>query len=169
MAEATAYKADRSLLLIGAVAAAFGLYFILMGFGLLPEPSKRNAPLWIGIPACLAFFCAGACVIVRGLLGLNDKQSDLPDDAPLWMKAVYYFAGTVAAGGLASVGSWVAFGGGTRHFNMSVSGFMSGSVSEGIGRTLFGFGAIMVWLMVIALARRSARKVFGKKAPAPSP
>src|SRR3972149_3258187 len=166
MADATAYKADRRLLLIGTIAAAFGLYFILMGFGLLPEPSKRNAPLWIGIPAGLAFLCAGACVIVRGLLGLDDKQGDLPDDAPLWMKAVYYYSGTVAAGGLASVGTWIAFGAGPRHFNMSVSGFFSGSAGAGIGRAVFGLGAILTWLLVIAMARRSARKVFGNKSGA---
>lgn len=161
MADETVRKTDRSLLFIGALAGAFGLYFILLGFGVLPEPSRRNAPLWIGIPAGFAFLCAGVCVIVRGMLGLDDKQRELPDSAPLWMKAVYCYSGVMAAASLAAVGTWVAFGGGTRHFSMS--GLFTGSVSEGIGRTAFGISAIITWLFVAALAHRSTKKVFGKK------
>lgn len=67
----------------------------------------------------------------------------------------------MAAAGLAGIGSWVAFGGG--HHGIKMSGAISGPVGEGIGRTVFGIGAIITWILVIHMARVSAKKFFGKK------
>jgi hypothetical protein len=161
MADRIARSPDRSTLLIGAIAAAFGLYLCLVGFGLLPEPSRRNGPLWLGAAAGIAFLFAGLSVMVRGLIGLKDNESELPEEAPLWAKALYWFAGVAAAGSLSMVGTWVAFGGGDRHFNMT--GLIAGPLNEGIGRALFGLGTIIAWFITIALAQHGARKIFGKK------
>jgi hypothetical protein len=82
------------------------------------------------------FFPAGAAVIVRGLIGVDDSASDLPTDTPLWATAIYWLSTLLAAAGLASLATWVAFGGGTREFSMT--GTIAGPVGEGIGRTAFG-------------------------------
>ncbi len=154
-------RPDRGLLAIGTVVAGGGFYFMLVGLALLPPPSHSDAPLWVAFFCGLAFFAAGAAVLVRGALGLSDKVREIPADAPLALKTIYWLSGVIAAASLAGVGTWVAFGAGPRHFSMS--GLLSGSVSDGIGRTVFGIGAILSWLIVVALARASAKKIFGKK------
>jgi hypothetical protein len=68
--------------------------------------------------------------------------------------------GLLVASALAAIGTWVAFGDGTRHFSMM--GFIFGHVGEGIGRTAFGIGAIISWLIVATMARVAAKKIFGK-------
>jgi hypothetical protein len=164
MAGQIAPSPDRTQLGIGALASAFGLYFCLVGLGLLPEPSHRIGPLWLATFAGLAFLCAGISVTVRGFLGMDDKSRELPESAPLWMKTVYWLSGVAAASCLAAIGTWIAFGAGPRGFN--ISGPFSGPVGEGIGRAIFGIGTILTWLMVIALARAGAKKIFGKKSGA---
>ena len=61
---------------------------------------------------------------------------------------------------LAAMGTWVAFGGGARHF--SVADFINGPIGEGIGRAAFGLGTIIAWLIAAVFARTGWRKVFGK-------
>jgi hypothetical protein len=68
--------------------------------------------------------------------------------------------GLLVASSLAAIGTWVAFGGGRRHFSMMR--FIFGHVGEGIGRTAFGIGAIISWLIVATMARVAAKKIFGK-------
>ena len=77
---------------IGAGAAAAGFYFILVGLGVLPVPGgPRNlhGPLWIVLAAGLAFFLAGAAVLVQ-VMGRANDSGDLPPDAPLWLRVVHY-------------------------------------------------------------------------------
>jgi hypothetical protein len=161
MAEPTAPTADRSLIVIGILTAAAGLYFALVGIAAVPPPSRINGPIWLALVVGAVFFAAGISVIVRGLSGADDQSGDLPDSAPVWMKTVYWLDSVIAAAGLAAIGTWVAFGGGTRHFNMA--GPIAGPVGEGIGRTIFGIGAIITWLIALAFARAGAKKIFGKK------
>lgn len=76
------------------------------------------------------------------------------------MKVVYWLCGAVAMASLAAIGTWVAFGSGERAFSMA--GLIDSSISAGIGRAIFGICTIMTWVMVIALMRAGARKIFGK-------
>jgi hypothetical protein len=152
---------DRFLLGIGALCVAAGLYFGLIGLGLVRPPSKVNGPLWLVLCAGLVFAAGGLTVIVRGALGMDDKQQDLPANAPQWLKVMCWLAGLTVAAGLALIGTWIAFGPGEREFTMSAT--ISGPIGGGVGRVMFGIGAIMTWLMVIAFARHGARKLFGKK------
>jgi hypothetical protein len=146
----------------GALTATAGLYFCLVGFGVLPPPGRINGLIWFVTCAGLVFLAGGAAVIVRGELGLADSVRELPDDAPAWLRAIYTLAGLAAAAAvLACIGRWMAFGSGHRGFKMS--GPVSGAVGETIGRTLFGIGAIVTWILVIHMARVSAKKFFGKK------
>ena len=161
MADQNASSTSWSLIALGMLTTAAGAYFGLVGFETLPPPSRINGPIWISLFVGLVFFAGGVSVIVSGATGAYDSSGDLPADAPLWVATIYWLSGVLAAAGLAGIGTWVAFGGGTRHF--SISGFFSGSVGEGIGRTVFGIGAIITWLLVAAMAHRGAKKIFGKK------
>jgi hypothetical protein len=150
-----------TLLAIGTAVGGGGLYFVLVGIGLLPAPSRTYAPGSVIVCCGLVFFATGISVLVRGWLGLDDKVQELPEESPAAIKIVYSLSGLTAVAALAGVGTWVAFGTGERHF--SVSGPISGPVGDGIGRIVFGIGAILTWLIVVVMARASARKIFGKK------
>lgn len=161
MAAQPSSSPDRGVIAIGAVVAAGGFYFMLVGLAIVPPPSHSEAPGWVAFCCGLAFFAAGLSVLMRGALGLSDTVREIPADAPWALKTIYWLCGVIAAASLAGVGTWVAFGPGTRHFTLS--GAIGGPVGEGIGRTMFGIGAILAWLIVAALAHASAKKIFGKK------
>lgn len=151
---------DRSLLAIGAACAAGGVYFVLVGFGTLPPPSKINGPLWLSICVGLVFLAGGVMVLVRGWLNVPDAQ-DLPADAPRALIALQWIATVAASAGLATAGTWVAFGDGPRQFVLPIP--LGGSLGEIIGRAAFGLGAVIAWLITLAFARVGAKKVFEKK------
>ena len=152
---------DLKLVALGVLTTAAGVYFGLVGLEALPPPSKINGPIWLSLFVGLIFFAGGVSVIVSGATGAYDRSGELPADAPLWVATIYWLSGVLAAAGLAGIGTWVAFGSGTRHFSMA--GLIAGPVGEGIGRTIFGIGAIITWLLVAVMARAGAKKIFGKK------
>ena len=151
---------DPQLLAIGTVCAAGGIYFVLVGCGLTPPPSKLNGPQWLATCIGLVFLAGGVLVLVRGWLGVADAQ-DLPDDAPRALIALQWIATVGAVVGLATAATWVAFGEGPRQFVLPVVAW--GSWAEGIGRAGFAFGALLAWLIAVLMARAGAKKVFGKK------
>jgi hypothetical protein len=95
-----------------------------------------------------------------GLQGLarGDEKGEIPPDAPAWMHVAQYLMIVGILGSLASVGSWVAFGPGERAFSGSF-GAVSGGLSSGIGRTVFGIGAIICWLATAGFALAGQRKL----------
>ena len=151
---------DWRLVAIGLAGNAVGVYFALVGLGELPPPSRINGPIWLSLLIGLIVFAGSMAVVVRGIIGGDDSNGEMPENAPRWAKIVYWLTGVACAAGLAGLGTWVAFGAGTRHF--SISGFVSGTVGETIGRTVFGIGTLITWLLVVALARNGAKKIFGK-------
>jgi len=161
MADQNTCSPNWSLIALGVLTAAAGAYFGLVGFEIAPPPSRVNGPIWIALFVGLVFFSSGVAVIVSGATGAYDRAGELPADTPVWIATVYWLAGVLAAAGLAGIGTWVAFGGGPRAFSMS--GFISGPLNEIIGRTVFGIGAIITWLLVVLMARAGAKKIFGKK------
>jgi uncharacterized membrane protein YedE/YeeE len=136
------------------------VYFILVGFGLTPPPSKINGPMWLSTCVGLVFLAGGAMVLVRGWLGVADSQ-ELPDDAPRALIALQWIAVVACCAGLATAGTWVAFGEGERHFVLPLP--VWGSLAEYIGRAAFGFGALLAWLIAALMARQAVKKVFGSK------
>ena len=147
---------------LGIACAAGGGYFVLVGFGLLPPPGDTSAPAAIVVAAGLAFLFAGLTCVVRAKAGMSDHDSDVPDRAPLWTKLAYRALGIGVAGALAIIGTWIAIGSGPRAFTISAPFGDMRTTGEAIGRTMFGLGAVIVWIYVIALTVSTVRKIFGR-------
>ena len=161
MVEETARKHDWGLLAIGAIGVAGGLYLALSGVGFVPLPSRLHGPNWLAVAAGLIFLAAGLSVLVRGWIAVPDNQANLPAGTPVALVAVQWLAAFTIMAGLASIGTWVAFGAGTRQFSMSLP--FTGSIGETIGRTAFAIGAIITWLMAAGVAYSGLSKILGKK------
>ncbi len=92
---------DRQLLVIGSACAALGLYFVLVGLGLAPAPSKINGPQWPATCVGLVFLAGAVMVLVRGWLNLPGAQ-DVPADAPRALLALELIAVVAYCAGLVS-------------------------------------------------------------------
>ncbi len=149
------------LRLIGALASAIGLYFLLVGLGLLPVPGgPRNlhAPLWVVALAGLVFLLGGVAVLVNHLAGANEN-GDFPAGAPRWAEVARYLIGVVLFASFALIGSFIALAGDSRQFSGGVP-FLAG-LNVSIARIMFGFGALICWLATIGFAISGARKLLG--------
>jgi len=144
-------KTDKPTIPVGVLFAGIGLYFVLVGVGVLPVPGgprNLNAPLWVVVCAGLAFLLGGLAVIVGAAGGANEKGT-LPKNAPAWMKAAQQLLVIAIFGVLAAMGTWVAFGPGDRQFSGNVPLF--GGIGEFVGRGVFGFGAVVMWLCTLLM------------------
>ncbi len=88
MAQPNKPASKTETIVVGAIAAAAGFYFALVGAGLLPVPGGTrdlHAPLWILLCAGLAFLMGGLAV-VHGALLRNEgtPAGELPPNAPRW-------------------------------------------------------------------------------------
>jgi hypothetical protein len=155
-----ARKADRSLLAIGALFAGAGLYFILVGLGVLPAPGRIYGPHWLVFAAGLVFIAGGISVLVRGWLFVPDHESQLPADAPGAAATLQWIAALVIIVSLASIGSWIAFAGDDRAFATNVP--VQGSLRETVSRVAFGIGAVITWLLAAAVAAKGLRRILRK-------
>jgi hypothetical protein len=144
---------------LGVAFAAAGLYFMLGAGGLLPMP-EANGPTFVVFCAGAAFLFAGLTCMVRAKAGMGDHQSDVPDDAALWIKLVYRVLGIGVTGALATIGTWIAIGSGPRAFTISGSFGEMQTSGQTLGRVMFGLGAVIVWIYVIALTIGTVRKLF---------
>jgi hypothetical protein len=148
---------------IGVVFAAVGGYFILVSLGAVPAPGGANGPPAIVFCAGLAFLCAGVAAMLRARAGMTDNQTEMPGDAPQWAQFCYRVTGIAVAGSLAAIGTWIAIGSGPRSFSLSAPFVEMRTAGETIGRTVFGLGAVIVWIYVIALTVGTVRKLFSRR------
>lgn len=119
------------MLAIGVALAGGGFYLALVSLGLARSPSHINGPNWLGFAAGLVFFAGGLSVLVRASLRVPDKQPHLPDNAPAIAVVMQWLAALTIIAELASIGTWIAFGAGTRQFSISLP--VWGSLAEMIG------------------------------------
>jgi hypothetical protein len=151
-------KPDRSMIVWGLACLMGGIAMILASVGVIPfEPRAGEAPLWVLTLCGSAFALAGLCVALQAIGHASRSTGELPPGAPFWMRAAQSALGLGAAGLVALIGSWVAFGPGERAF--SIAGFISGPANEVLGRTVFGFGAVIAWLCVILGAVQALRRL----------
>lgn len=158
------------MVVFGLIAAGAGLYFSLVGLGLVPAPGRANAPGWVVACAGLVFLLGGLAVALQGAAGA-DGNGRLPAGAPAWINIARHFAVLVVVGCLASVGTWVALRGQADKFSMSLPvvgkiGIGGIGFAEMFARGGFGIGALITWLYFVALARRSLRLLRGAIATA---
>ena len=157
----TARSFDWTLWAIGIAWPAADFIWRWWAWGCAARRASINGPNWLGFAAGLVFFAAGLSVLVRAWLHVPDKQPNLPDNAPAIAVAIQWLAALTIIVALASIGTWIAFGPGPRQFSMSLP--VWGSLAEMIGRAMFGFGAIITWLMAALMAYAGAKKIFGSK------
>jgi hypothetical protein len=153
---------------IGIAFALGGIYFILVAMDVVPPPGEANGPPAVVFCAGLAFLLAGLTCMVRAKAGMADHHDDVPDAAPLWLKLSYRALGIGVAGALALIGTWIAIGGGPRAFTLSSPFGEMHTTGELIGRSVFGLGAVVVWIYVIALTVGTVRKFFGSSSVTPA-
>jgi hypothetical protein len=141
---------------IGLLTVGVGLYFSLIGLGLLPIPGgPRNlhGPLWIVLCCGLAFLLGGCCILLQRAAKANPVTGEMPANAPHWVRVAQYLMGVAIFACFALIGSWIAFGPGERTFG--------GTVPTGptFGRIVFGIGAIITWAATIGFAVSGFRKL----------
>jgi hypothetical protein len=127
-----------------------------------PPPGGEDAvhgPLWIVLCAGLAFLLGGSAVVTRAMVPGDIPQGDLPPDAPRWIHVTQYALGVAVMACLALVGTWIAFGAGTRSFSVSAPFFETSGGGEMFGRVVFGIGAALTCLGAIAFAVGGARRI----------
>lgn len=146
---------------LGLAFAAAGVYFMLGAGGVLPMP-EANGPSFIVFCAGAAFLFAGLTCMLSARAGMGGHQTDLPEDAPLAFKLAYRILGIGVTGALATIGTWIAIGSGPRAF--TISGTLGEMQTSGqtLGRVVFGLGAVVVWIYVIALTVGTVRKLFNR-------
>jgi hypothetical protein len=153
----------KELLGLGVGLSAVGLYFILIGFSVLPVPGGRHnlhGPLWLSTCIGLIFLLAGAAFLLQRF-GRANANAELASDAPRWMRTAQQLIMLALFGCFALIGSWVAVGGDAKHFSGS---FLVFDVPTNglIARAAFGLGALILWLYFAGMVVSMARKLFGR-------
>jgi len=142
---------------VGIAFAVAGLYVMLGAAGYAPMP-ESNSPAFIGFCAGAAFLFAGLTCMIRARAGMLNMETS----APRWTKVSYRVLAIGAAGSLATIGTYVAIGSGPRAFSLSAPFIEMQTTGEVVGRTVFGLGAVIVWIIVIALTVGTVRKLFDR-------
>ena len=70
-------------------------------------------------------------------------------------------------GAFATIGTWIAIGTGPRTFTVSSAFGAMQTSDDTLGRTIFGLGAVIVWIAVIALTVGTVRKLFDRSSVIP--
>ena len=149
-------------IVIGLLCGAMGTLVMLLALGAGEGRMSDGTPPWVLVCGGLAFVLAGLAIIVGyGIAGGVTPDGDLLPGTPFAVRLVQYLLGLGIVALLASIASWVAFGGGSRHFAGS-GPFISGAVNEALGRTAFGIGAALAWafmaLMIVVSVKRLRRR-----------
>lgn len=156
------FTARQNILLALAV-MALGAYIILAGLDYVPGSRHTlKAPVWIAVLCGVAFILCGLLLLSRGMAPDGKFEGPLPQDAPFWLRASQYIAVVALFGVFGAVSTWIAFGPGTRVFNMSVPWFVPEHISEQLGRFAFGLSALISWFCTALIARDAARKLFSR-------
>ena len=160
--EAPRQASPHDVIGVGIAFVAGGLYFIVGAAGYLPMP-ETHGPNFLGYCVGAAFLFAGLTCLVRARAGMADHESDVPESAPGWIKLSYRALAIGIAGALAIVGTWIAIGSGPRAFSLSAPFVEMRTTGEVIGRTVFGLGAVITWIYVIALTIGTVRKMLDRR------
>jgi hypothetical protein len=160
---AVAQASPQDVIGVGIAFSVAGLYFMLGAAGYLPMP-ESNSPAFIAFCAGAAFLFAGLTCIVRARAGMLNIESEVPNGAPRLTRVSYRMLAIGIAGALAIIGTFVAIGSGPRAFSLSTPLAEMQTTGEAIGRSVFGLGAVIVLIFVMALTVGTVRKLFDRRA-----
>lgn len=149
---------SKELLLAGLAAMVMGAFVMLSVSGILPGKGA-HAPVWVGLCGGMVFVLAGAALLMRWFAGGETHDGEMPRGTSFWLRGAYYLLGLICIGALAAIGTWVAFGPGTRAFSMSIPFLGKGPANEWLGRAVFGTGAVLIWLFFLVAARMYWQKL----------
>jgi hypothetical protein len=158
MMDEQARSLDKTAIACGLLAAIMGLLFILMALGIIaPGGKSATDSRWIGLIVGLTFLLGGIAVVIQTFARAT-PDGDLPPGTPMWIRGILFFLALAIVASLAAIGTWVAFGPGEREFNGSIP-FLPTWLNEPLGRTVFGTGAILTWIILIVMAVTGMRRL----------
>lgn len=156
----------RGALLLALVCVASGVFPILAGVGIVPIRLENDTPGWIAVAAGSTFLLAGGALVVDALAGGIGPGGDLPAGTKPGLRAAQNVCGFGIVVLFATIASWIAFGKGERHFTTTISlPFMWArqSHSDASGRWAFGACAVLLWIVVLAVSVKSARRLLAPR------
>jgi len=119
--------------------------------------------MWVVTLAGLCFLLGGLGVLIPAAVTSEVRNDgELPAGAPYWLRVFQYLLVLTIFAAFAMIGSFIAFGPGTRSFGISTSFVSTSGGSEIFGRIAFGVGAIITWLCLILVAVSGWRKLVGR-------
>jgi hypothetical protein len=152
---------ERILSKNGSIATGLGIAAVgtaIVALAIFGPADKFDAPRWVVGAVGGAFLFFGGWTAVVYALGFDPRRPD--DTLPSPGLQLLFFVPGMSL--FAAPFHWVAFGPGPRRFSTTFSlPFMavrSGS-GETSGRLVFGIGAILVDLLIVAIVVRLARKM----------
>jgi hypothetical protein len=151
----------KSTIAYALVAVAIGLFYVLYGAGIVGPAARPGSdePGWLGIIIGLLFLFGGAAVIIQtAATGGDTSGNDLPATMPRGLRLIHHAMAWAIVGMLGIIASWVAFGPGQRHFTGSGSIF-----GETGGRIVFGIGAVLIWVLLLAMVIAGVRRLLAHK------
>ncbi len=152
---------DKTAIACGLFALAMGLFIVLSAFGIIPSRESTDGERWIGVIAGLAFVFGGLAVVVQTCAKAT-PDGVLPVSAPIWVRVTLHLLSLAIVVSLGAIGTWIAFGPGEREFSSSIP-FLPAWLNEPIGRTVFGIGTFLTWIILIVMAVVGARRLRGRK------
>ena len=151
----------RAAVALGLVITAAGLLLVLFAVGLVPgAEASLEAPRWVVACAGLMFaLCGGAVIVGYAVAGGVGPDGDLPAGTPRWVRLTQYLLGLGIIGNLAAITTWIAFGPGPRAFTVMLPFVGRGPGDETVGRAVFGFGAVLMWVFLVVFVVVSVQRL----------
>jgi hypothetical protein len=156
-----AQSSTTSTILLGLLAAGIGLFYLLYALGIFGPAAHGNGkdPIWLGFVFGLIFLFGGLAVVIQTAVNRGAASEEtLPASMPPFLKLIHHVMALAIVASLGILASWVAFGPGARHFTGSGS-----ILGEAGGRLMFGIGAVLVWVVLLAMAVSAVRRLFSAK------
>ena len=139
----------RGAIMLGLLLAACGAAAILGALDIIPYPLTKGTPVWVGLAAGALFILAGAAMVNGYVFG---GGKDFDTKASPLVYTTQQLLGFSICALFAAIGGWIALGAGERNFSMSISlPFVEqgGRGGDGLGRAMFGLGALMCAAMAM--------------------
>ena len=157
----TTSLSPKAAVALGLILIAAGLALVLLAVGLVPGAGASDAaPRWVVAGAGLMFALCGAAMIVgyavAGGVGLD---GDLPPGTPRRVRLIQYLLGLGIIACLAAIATGIAFGPGPRAFTVTLPSLGRGPGDETVGRAVFGFGAVLMWVFLVAFLVVSVQRL----------